>query len=60
MANKKVEMKQEKVFTKAQILASKVYKNRRDVLGVILADDKSYTLEEVQNLLDKFMKGKVK
>lgn len=60
MANKKEETKQEVLFTKEQILASKKYLNRRDVLVAILSDNKSYTLEQVNSLLEKFMKGKVK
>ena len=50
----------EALFTKAQILASKKYANRRDALGVILNDDEEYTLKKVDSLLAKFMKGKVK
>ena len=63
MAEKKVktiEEKQETLFSKEQILASKKYINRRDALGVILSDDKSYTIEKVDSLLENFMKGKVK
>lgn len=61
MADKKIEQeKQEVQFTKEQILASDKYSNRRDALGVILADGNSYTLEKVDSLLEKFMKGKVK
>ncbi len=57
---KKTEKKQEKVvFTKEQILASKKYSNRRDVLNAILPDDFQGTLKEVDSLLCKFMKGKV-
>ncbi len=59
MATKKTEIKQETLFTKEQILASKKYKNRRDILGVLLSDEKQYTLEQVDSLLEKFMKGKV-
>lgn len=59
MAVKKTEKKQESKFTKGQILASKKYANRRDVLGVILIDEKQYTFEQVDSLLEKFMKGKV-
>lgn len=47
------------VFTKEQILCSKKYKYRRDALGVVLTDGKEYTLDEVDTLLDEFMKGKV-
>ena len=64
MAKKKTEeIKQETVssfYKKEQILASKKYKHRRDALNVILSDKKEYTLEEVDSLLDKFMKGKVR
>ena len=56
----KTETKQEILFTKEQILASNKYANRRDVLGAILSDDKTYTFEKVDSLLEKFMKGKVK
>lgn len=60
MANKKTETKQEILFTKEQILVSKRYSNRRDALGAILTDGERYTLEQVDSLLEKFMKGKVK
>lgn len=60
MATKNTETKQELVFTKEQILASKKYSNRRDILGAILLDDKTYTLERIDSLLEKFMKGMVK
>lgn len=61
MAKKNIEetTEQELVFTKEQILGSKKYKNRRDALGVILEDNKEYTCESVDALLDEFMKGKV-
>jgi hypothetical protein len=60
MSNKKTDVVQETFFTKEQILASKKYSNRRDVLGAILSDGKEYTHEQVNSLLEKFMKGKVK
>jgi hypothetical protein len=57
---KKTEIKQDEVvFTKEQILASKRYSNRRDVLSSILSDNYVGTLEKVDSLLKKFMKGKV-
>lgn len=63
MTTKKTEttepIKEESKFTKEQILSSEKYANRRDALGVVLSDDESYTLEQVDSLLDKFMKGKV-
>ena len=61
MPKKENETKKEDVkFTKEQILKSKKFKNRVDLIRVILQDDKSYTLEEVQKEIDKFMKRRVK
>ena len=44
---------------KDEILKSKKFKNRVDLIRVILQDNKSYTLEEVQKEIDKFMKRRV-
>lgn len=57
---KTVESKNGIAFTKDAILSSTKYANRRDVLGAILQDGESYTIEQVESLLAKFMKGKVK
>ena len=59
MAAKKQKNKQENGFTKEQILASKKYSDKKDILGVILCDNRVYTDEQINSLLDKFMKGKV-
>lgn len=50
--------KSEVKFTKENILKSKRYQNRKDLLNVIL-EDKEYSFSEVDALIDKFMKGKV-
>lgn len=47
-------------FTKYQITNSKKYKNRRDLLNAILDENKQYTTDEVDSLIDAFMKGTVK
>ena len=48
-------------FAKKQFLkAANFSRVERDVLAVILDDDKQYTLEEVQKALDNFKKRKVK
>lgn len=47
-------------YTKDHLIASKKYANRRDLISALLADDKIYTLDEVDALIEKFMKGKVK
>lgn len=47
-------------YSKANILKMKRYKARHDLLSVLLADNKSYTLEAVDAFIADFMKGKVK
>lgn len=43
-------------YTKESIVKSKKYSNRKDLLMTILKDNVEYTLEEVDSLIDKFMK----
>lgn len=44
---------------KEQILTFFQYRSRRDLLGVLLEDGKSYTREEVEAKQERFKKGKV-
>ena len=46
-------------YSKEQILLSKAYANRKDILNVIL-EDKEYTTEAVDKLLENFLKKEVK
>ena len=48
------------VFPKERVLTFKRYANRRDLLSILLKDGQEYTHDQVQNLIDNFMKGKVK
>lgn len=49
----------EAVYTKEQLLSSKKYAARRDLLGVLLEDGKAYTEAQVRMAMNDFMKGKV-
>lgn len=48
------------VFPKERVLTFKRYADRRDLLSTLLKDGQEYTHDQVQNLIDNFMKGKVK
>lgn len=50
----------EATFMKAQLLKSKKYSERVDLLNVILEDGKAYTSKEVEKLIDDFMNKEVK
>ena len=56
----KSEKVKEITFTKENILKFKQYRNRVDLLSVLLEDNKAYSKSEVEALIEKFMKGKVK
>lgn len=47
------------VFNKEQIIRSDRYTLNRDILNVLLEENKQYSIKEVDDLISKFMKGKV-
>lgn len=60
MAKKKIENEViEDKFTKEQIVNSKLFKNHVDLLKGLLEKEKQYSLREVKEIVEKFMKGKV-
>lgn len=44
-------------WTKDQILKSARYSDKKDVVSVVLKNNKQYTIKEVDGLIDEFMKG---
>ena len=50
----------EQRFSKEQILASGKYVNRRDLVDALLDEEKSYTFETVDDMIEKYKKGMVK
>ncbi|MDB0440965.1 hypothetical protein C4R89_15785 [Clostridioides difficile] len=44
-------------FTKEQIVNSKKYVNRKDLLNAILKEDELYSFSEVEDRINNFMKG---
>ena len=56
----KKEDKIEISFSKEQILSSKAYSDKKDLVTTLLDESKSYSFEEVDIIIDKFMKEEVK
>ena len=54
-----VNQKQVTKFPKEKLLKSQKYSNQKDVMNVILDDDKDYSFEEVDTKINEFMKGQV-
>ena len=47
-------------FSKEQIAASAKYHDQRDLVDALLDEKKKYTFTAVDDMREKFMKGKVK
>lgn len=61
MSTKKVIEKQmEPSFSKSQLVKSKRFFEERDLLHALLADNKTYTIDEVKTMISDFKKGEVK
>ncbi len=58
-AKKTAEAVKTTAFSKEQLVSSSRYLHRKDLVNALLAEDKLYCFEEVDNMIDKFMKGKV-
>lgn len=50
----------EQKFRKEQIAASKKYESRKDLINALLTDGETYTLEDVDEKIEKYLKGRVK
>ena len=49
----------EEKYTKSQIIKSKTFRGNKDVVDAVLKQDKSYTKQEVNKIIENFKKGKV-
>lgn len=50
----------EKLFSKEQLLAAERFQERKDIINTLLSPDKQYTIEAVEQMIEKYMKGQVK
>lgn len=50
----------EKLFSKEQLLAAERFQERKDIVNALLSTDKQYTVEAVEQMIEKYMKGQVK
>jgi len=55
--NKTLSKEDDYKFTKEQIVNSKKYVNRKDLLNAILKENELYSFSEVEDRINKFMKG---
>lgn len=47
-------------FSKQQLLSSKKFSGRKDLLNAVLSENEKYTVEAAEEKINKFLKGKVK
>lgn len=49
----------ERLFSKGQLLAAGRFQGRKDIVDALLSPDKQYTVEAVEQMIEKYMEGKV-
>ena len=49
----------EVLYSKEQIIASKKYSNRKDILNVLLKDDEEYSFSRIDEIIEEFMNMEV-
>jgi len=49
----------EVLYSKEQIIASKKYSNRKDILNVLLKDDEEYSFSKIDEIIEEFMNKEV-
>ena len=47
------------LYSKEQIIASKKYSNRKDILNVLLKDDEEYSFPKIDEIIEEFMNKEV-
>lgn len=47
-------------FSKQELLQAECYQGKKDLVSALLEDGREYSLAEVDAVIEKFMKGKVK
>lgn len=47
-------------YSKAQLMASQRYAAQRDLLAALLEEDKTYTHDQVETLVNSYLKGEVR
>lgn len=52
--------KVENLFSKQQLLSAERFRNRKDIVNALLSHDKQYTIEDVERMISKYMKGQVR
>ncbi len=57
---KQTKEKTEMEFTKQELLTAKKLAKNKDLVNALLEDDKTYTVEKVEQIVDNYLKGKVK
>ena len=55
----KTKKEDEILYSKEQIITSKKYSNRKDILNVLLKDDEEYSFSRIDEIIENFMNKEV-
>lgn len=51
---------EQRMFTKQELRESKRFEGQKDLLGALLDENKTYSIQEAEEALNEFLKGDVK
>lgn len=54
------EQPKESKFSKSQLLAANIFRDKRDLLNALLSNNETYTVNAVKEKIKNYMKGQVK
>lgn len=46
-------------FTKEELMASKTFADKQDLIGALLMDDRKYTIAQAEKLIDNYLSKEV-
>lgn len=49
----------ESLFSKEQLLSAERFRDRKDIVNALLSPDREYTIADVEQMIEKYMKGTV-
>lgn len=47
------------LFSKEQLLAAERFRGRRDIVNALLAEGEQYTIADVEQMIEKYMRSKI-
>lgn len=58
--NKTADTENEALFTRDSLLSARRFRDKKDLLSAVLKENQSYTASQAEEIIEKYLKGRVK